>query len=643
MCGIAGIWCTEYSEGKAAIQTMNRAQAHRGPNDEGVEFIRLSVGHLLLGHRRLSILDLSPSGHQPMVNPATGDWIVFNGEIYNYRELKAELQAGGASFSSNSDTEVILQAFARWGTDSIARLQGMFAFGLYRAATRSMVLARDAMGIKPLYYCWTKSAFLFASEVRAIEATGITSREVDRQALAGLLAYGALQSPCTLSKEVRSLEPGCWLELKLDQELSSQKSVRAHRYWNFPGPRESLDVGEIAEEEVHKRLIEVTRQHLLSDVPVGVFLSSGLDSSAIASICGEVGANLETFTVSIADSDFDENPIAEHTAASLGYRHHKIAIPSVKAASYVSDWLNAFDQPSFDGLNTFIVANAVRQQGIVVALSGLGGDELFGGYSTFQQVPKALNWLRRLSSLPLGLRQTIAVLAFGLGSAARRQKALEFAGTEPDLAALYFRRRRLLSDRDLTIAGLSNTSLGLGKDYQPEGSSPAGLPPMDPFTSISMLECRYYMGNMLLRDSDVCGMANGLEIRVPFVDRRLVEYVCSIPKAYKQGRGTKPLLRRALANTVPRKVLDLPKTGFSLPHAGWMLGPLRGLFEDGLRMLRLSGLIEGPCIDQVWTDFIRNPSGPDWSRAWMLGVLGHWYERWRKSSTLKKVALDSPP
>ncbi|MBV9124904.1 MAG: asparagine synthase (glutamine-hydrolyzing), partial [Planctomycetes bacterium] len=364
---------------EAGVRAMMAAQAHRGPDDAGLKTLTLADGSLVLGHRRLSILDLSPAGHQPMENPETGDWVVFNGEIYNYPELRADLEKLGARFRSRCDTEVILHAYAHWGPAAFDRLFGMFAIGLFVQQTRQLILARDPVGIKPLYYAWGPDSFVFASELRAIRASGLVDTTLDPRAVACLLAHGSVASPLTMWRGVRRLEPGVWAALDLRREESSRQRLDVVRYWDFPEP--NREPTPEMHEEIGDLLKCSVQSHLISDVPVGIFLSSGMDSTAVAALSSEGGAaEVDTFTVSLADDPrLDENPIAERSARAIGARHHAVYLAEPEVRRAVQDWLHCLDQPSVDGLNTYIISQAVRERGIVVALSGLGGDEVFGG------------------------------------------------------------------------------------------------------------------------------------------------------------------------------------------------------------------------------------------------------------------------
>ena len=610
---------------------MTGALAHRGPDDHGIESFAVSGGVLAFGHRRLSILDLSASGHQPMQHRESGNWLVFNGEIYNYHQLRAELEASGAHFRSRCDTEVILHAYSRWGTDCFERLRGMFAIGLYDKYRQRLVLARDPLGIKPLYYAQGPCGLAFASELRALAASNLLTRKIDRRALAGFLAYGAVQQPLTLFEDARLLEPGTWVVQDLTSLAGTSALTTPHPFWRFPSAGHCTDYPQTLE-MLRSSLTDAVHSHLISDVPLGVFLSGGLDSSILASLSAAVSTEgIRAFTVGIPDYQaIDEGSIAAETARLLGVEHHLIQLGEAEALQHTRRYLNDMDQPTLDGLNTYIIAGAVRAHGIKVALSGLGGDELFGGYQSFQQVPQLSRWLSRTAWVPPTLRRQIAGLVYTGKSKAQRQKARELATTQPSIRHLYFRRRRLFSDFELMSFGLSSESLDLDSDFLPfENSLETTLAGLDPQAAISVLESRFYMGNMLLRDADVFGMAHGLEIRVPLLDQPLLDWVYALPGDWRTPRGqqSKPLLADAMAGHLNPQLRGLPRRGFSLPHAAWMAGPLRPLFEHLMDRVASSGLVEADAVRQAWQDFMADQTGPTWSRAWSLGVLGAWMDK----------------
>jgi asparagine synthase (glutamine-hydrolysing) len=620
---------------------MADVQAHRGPDDEGFETFATSGGSLALGFRRLAIQDLSLEGHQPMRDVETGTTILFNGEIYNFQDLRAELQQGGACFRGRSDTEVILHAYVRWGEAALSRLQGMFALAIFRPREQRLLLARDALGIKPLYVASGRGYLVFASELRAIHASGLLENEIDRGALAGFLAYGAVPEPLTMFKGTRMLQPGSWAEIDLSGAFPRSVDLRPQRFWTFPMPRRPAPPPLEARAELHGLLSTAVRSHLVSDVPVGVFLSSGIDSTAVTTLCSEIrGSDVDAFTVSLGDSPLDEGRVAERTARSLGIRYHNVALGEPEVLKLAQRWMASIDQPTIDGLNTYIVSSAVRERGIVVALSGLGGDEIFGGYSTFREVPRLLRYAKASAWIPKPVRAVLTGLLFQGRPAAQRRKAKDLAvNTRPTLRSLSLRRRRLLSDDEMEALGLRAPDLGLDEDFLPAEAEPdRWLSPLDfPLSSLRILESRFYMRNMLLRDTDVFGMAHGLEIRVPLLDQRVVDYSLRLPDEawFAESGVNKPLLVASVGRLSP-DVTTSVKRGFSLPHADWMAGPLSGLFEQAVAQSRASGLLEPAAVARVWNDFLADRHGPTWSRAWALGVFGQWIEAARSPGSMSR-------
>lgn len=625
MCGIAGLIHPNPDVARTALAAMTAAQAHRGPDDEGTAVLPFGTGWLGLGHRRLSILDLSPLGHQPMSDPASGSSVVFNGEIYNFATLRAELEGEGVWFRGRSDTEVLLHALVRWGAAVLPRLEGMYAFAFHDRPGGRLLLARDPAGIKPVYMARVGPALLFASEVRAIRATGLVPDEVDRRGLAGLLAYGAVQHPFTLIRGVTSLPPGSCQEVTVRPD-GGWVAAEPEVFWKFPPARADVD-GPGAVTLVRETLDAAVRDHLVADVPVGVFLSAGLDSTVVAGLAARHSPRIQGFTVGFSDQPaFSETAAAAETAGRFGMRHVPIDLPASVAEAAAAEWLDRLDQPSVDGLNTYVISQAVRREGIKVALSGLGADELFGGYPSFRDVPRLARLRRRLGWLPAGARRGLAgALAVRRPRAARRKLAEMLTG-RPALSALYFRRRRVLSDRELAALGVTPEPLGLTADFQAPGALD-GLPdPADPVRAVSALEARFYQGNMLLRDTDANGMAHGLEIRVPFLDQRLLDrgHALAGPVRLPPGAPGKHLLRQAFPDLLRPELLARPKTGFTLPLRRWMAGPLRGLCEQGLRACADAAGLDPAGVRGVWEEFLAEPDGPQWTRALALVAAGRY-------------------
>jgi asparagine synthase (glutamine-hydrolysing) len=630
MCGIAGI-IGDISPDicSTSLTMMVLAQSHRGPDDQGIYTLKTTRGMMGLGHRRLSILDLSAHGHQPMINPDTGDVIIYNGEIYNFKELRRELESRGLRFRSGSDTEVILRAYEVWGRDCLERFRGMFAFALWDKAAERLLLARDHLGIKPLYYASTPDVpFIFASEVKALTATQLLQFKIDRRALAGYLAYGSVQSPLTLLQNVRSLERASWMEVDASGEVKTRRP-----YWRMPATHESASLdGRNLDEEARRILSTSVARHLVSDVPVGVFLSSGLDSTSVAGLVSEMSnATAKSFTVSFAEvPEHNEGAIARQTARRFGLEHCDCPVSSETALDWVRKALAVMDQPSMDGLNTYIVSRAVREQNMVVALSGQGGDEMFGGYPSFQEVPelyRLLNWLRYV---PADIRVALARIATYPRNEAYRRKADDIARSGSNLLDLYFHRRRACSDSQMAHLGFRANELALTRNFQvPEADGSDCLVAGDPIASVGRLETKYYLGNTLLRDGDVFGMANSLEIRVPMLDRDLVDWVFSLPgeTLLPPGKPAKYLLRQACSDLHPSAVASQRKRGFVVPVAHWMAGTLREVMAVGIEHVKQSGLVEHDGVDALLGDFNRNPESPIWSRVWSLVILGHWLKR----------------
>ncbi|HEY6769747.1 MAG TPA: asparagine synthase (glutamine-hydrolyzing), partial [Candidatus Sulfotelmatobacter sp.] len=569
--------------------------------------------------------DLSSLGHQPMVNEGTGDILVYNGEIYNAPALRSVLKTDGVHFQGHSDTEVLMRAYERWGTECLARLRGMFAFALWDARRSRLLIARDPMGIKPLYYaakkdCW----FVFASEVRALLQSGLLDSRIDRRSLAGYLAYGAVQEPLTIYEGIFSLPRGSW------QERDDRGNVVAEgRYWQFPPPEESQRLRPLADivDEGREILQESVRRHLLSDVKVGLFLSSGLDSTALLGLTPEKHT-LDAFTVSFPDHpEYNEVLPAKVAADRFGVRHHECQVSDSTALNWIRQALHSMDQPSMDGFNSYIVSRAVREQGIAVALSGLGGDEVFGGYELFHRVPRIYNALSWLAPFPESVRTTAAWLATAFTNDTVRQKAHEIAKVNPGLIGLYFRQRRLIGDSGLQAFGLNAGSLSLSEDFQvPELQYEGCYVPADLLSSVARLDAAFYLKNILLRDSDVFGMANSLEIRVPFLDSDLIEWAFRLPGnvLLPKGAPLKYMLRRICADVYGKLPVASFKRGFVVPISAWLRGPLREVMESSLCTVRNAGLLDTRGIDDVQQVFRREPDSPAWSRTWALVTLGSW-------------------
>jgi len=573
MCGIAVIIGGGHDETVAATRRMMSAQVHRGPDDEGLETFNLPHGRTLaLGFRRLAIHDLSDAGHQPMRDVRTGNTIVFNGEIYNFRELRRELAAEGVTFRSDSDTEVLLAGFTQWGHDLFTKLAGMYAVVVYEPRLQWLTIARDPLGIKPLYVARTRDGFAIASEVNALRASGVVSTEVDPAAVASFLAYGAVQAPRTVLKAARSHPRSTYTILDLAARVPTE---RCTRFWTFPNPRADHHDGPTFRSQLGALLRTAVDDHLDADVPVGVFLSRGVDSSLILKLaCEARPGRVDAFTVSVGEGTaLDEAPVAARTASHYGANFHRVQVSTAQAAQDFDAWLTAMDQPTIDGLNTFVVARAVKREGMTVALSGLGGDELFGGYGTFRSAPLTALASNVSRALPRTWRQGIpSAFAHRLRSRPREEKAIDALLTpEGDVLRATLARRRLFGNTQLASLGFSSgESLGLDRDWVAADDDVLRPLLTGGPTAVRQAELFGYMGNMLLRDSDVYSMATSLELRVPLLDQRVVAFALNHALRAAPLQPAKAELLTEACGGLPDDVTRARKQGFALDYARFL-------------------------------------------------------------------------
>lgn len=625
------------------LEAMLACETHRGPDDQGIDLFQVGGLTLALGQRRLSIIDLSAAGHQPMLNAATGDAITYNGELYNYLDLRAPFEQRGTRFRGHSDTEVLLYGIGEQGPRFLEKTRGMYAVAYYDAAKRRLMFARDPMGIKPLYIAERDGYIVWASEVRAVLASGLVDGGIDARGLAGLMAYGCVPEPLTFFSGIRAFPAGAWQWIDLDPASGGYRAGPIARHWDFPDVDESITEAD-AVERLRSTLDNAVRQHLIADVPVGVFLSSGLDSTIVASLARRHTERLRTFTVGFSDhADLNESLLAQETARNLGVEHHDLQVTNSQAQGWAEEWFKSLDQPSVDGLNTYVISKAVRQQGIVVALSGLGGDELFCGYTTFEELLRIKRGYDLVSWLPGSLRKRVFAARAANFPASVRERISEMAASDGDLLTLYLYRRRAMSDLRLMELGLDAAKLGLTPSYMPEEAlDRAAGDPTDVVAAVSRLESRFYMRNMLLRDSDTNGMAHSLEIRVPMIDTRMLDLAYSIPGHVRMptGRYGKHLLKAAFTEEIPEKLRSLPKRGFVLPTRRWISGPMRERCEAALESVKAVGFLNGKHIDAVWQEFLANPDTQVWGQTFLLCVLGVYLDNASRAGAPKGLGRD---
>jgi asparagine synthase (glutamine-hydrolysing) len=576
MCGIAGIYAYHYAANPVEHAELRRIRDHmaaRGPDGLGEWYSQDErVG---LGHRRLTIIDLSERGAQPMAS-ADGKLVVtFNGEIYNYRQLRALLEAKGRMFRTQTDTEVLLHLYAEKGEAMVHDLRGMFAFGLWDADKNALLLARDPYGIKPLYYADDGWTFRFASQVKALLAGGQVSRNQEPAGWVGFYLFGSVPEPFTTYQEIRALPAGStlWVDRVGSRETKHYFSI-ADTYCTAEA-RSSTARDEDLKLAAREALLDSVRHHLVADVPVGAFLSSGVDSGALVGLMRDVGQR-DIQTVTLAFEEFrgredDEAPIAAEIATQYGTRHTTRFVTEREFRDDLPKILEAMDQPTIDGLNTWFVSKAARELGLKVVISGLGGDELFGGYPSFRDVPLCVHTLAIPGRIPgLGdlVRRLLSSLGyFSRGANPKAAGLLKYGGT---YGGAYLLRRGLFMPWELaTVIGADTARQGLRRlDPIKHIETRLRPRPMTSFGKVSVLESALYMRNQLLRDTDWASMAHSLEVRVPLVDVKLLSHVA--PVTTTNGSLSKRVLGNSPRVPLPSKVIGRSKTGFGTPIQAWL-------------------------------------------------------------------------
>jgi asparagine synthase (glutamine-hydrolysing) len=622
MCGIAGLVRRDglAPDDVRAVERMTAAQVHRGPDGVGRYLSRRAV----LGHRRLSIIDVSEAGRQPMSNEDGSVWVTYNGEIYNHPELRCELQKFGHEFRSRTDTEVILHGYEQWGAEGLLdRLRGMFAFGLWDER-RGLLLARDRLGIKPLYYHLNPSArvLLFASEVRAVLKSGCVTAERDPDALIGFLLGGSVPAPRTVVKGVRSLLPGHFLTWRLDG------AAAIHKYWDLRQEVADWTSGTLNPvPPVRELLVDSVSRHLVSDVPLGVFLSGGVDSGAIVALASRARSSdgralsesspLHTLTVTFDEHEFSEAQPTRAIADRFHTDHHEVR---VTRSEFIAELLNIFaamDQPTNDGVNTYFVCKAARNAGLTVVLSGLGGDEVFWGYSHYRRLGILSACLKHC---PPSVRRALARSATAWGALRGQDNWMRMGFLERPASdrALYLTMRGFFAPQHvMRLLGIGERELEEAVEREFE-NLPVALSNPSP-EGFNYLECKRYLHDQLLRDTDVFGMAHSIEVRVPLLDHPLVEFARTVQPEQKTANSigiNKPLLVHAVDDLLVGRAGAAHKRGFTFPMDRWMKGT-----ADTLEDMAASGnLLDRRAVSDLWKDF--RASRLHWSRAWALTVLG---------------------
>jgi asparagine synthase (glutamine-hydrolysing) len=614
MCGIAGIaGLKDRSELASKIKNMTGRLAHRGPDADG-----FFVGdEAALGHRRLSIIDLSEAANQPLYDAARRYAIILNGEIYNYKEVKASIL--DYPWQTDGDSEAILAAYIKHGPECLSLLNGMFAFAIWDNEKKELFVARDRLGVKPLYYSQTvDGVFVFASEIRSIFESELVARELNKPALFEYLMYQSVYAPNTIVKNVFQLPAGTY-GIFSGSEFSITPFWQIEKTHNVSvaTDRTSIlrDVRELFAKSIERRMV--------SDVPVAAFLSGGIDSSAVVAMMSEVsGRPVNTFSITFDEPDFDESKHSSLVARQFGTEHSNVRLRADDFLRELPNALSAMDSPSGDGLNTYVVSKATKNAGIKVALSGLGGDELFAGYHYFRK------WLDLqkgvLPKLPRAGRR-LAAAALSVSGKSKLQRLADVLASENlDIANVYPRTRQVMSASIARSYGKNGHGAdSLSAALNDKSKDIHNFPLLSQFTIAELLG---YTQNVLLKDTDQFSMASALEVREPFFDYELVEYVLQIPDSHKLTDTPKSLLVDSLGDLLPRSIVDRKKMGFVLPFDKWMRGELRDFCNSRLHSLAELGLFNADTLLNKWREFEHGSRGVLWSELWHLVVLTDWLE-----------------
>jgi asparagine synthase (glutamine-hydrolysing) len=614
MCGIAGILQYGTPANRQQLDKMTGALQHRGPDASGF----YCDGPIGLGHRRLSIIDLSETANQPMSDHTGRYHIVFNGEIYNFAEIKALLPQ--YPYRTNGDSEVILAAYAQWGPGCLSHFAGMFAFAIWDSQQQELFLARDRMGVKPLYYYKSADVFLFASEIRGLLASGKVPPSVNQSAITNFLQFQSVGDPYTIIKEVCSVAAGSYM-------VVSSKTVHSEKYWDVTRPAADFEFSDpvAVKGKIFNLLKQSVKRRMVSDVPLGAFLSGGIDSSAVVGLMAAVSTEpVNTFTVGFAEKEFDESAFAAQIARKFNTRHNAITLRPESFLEELVPALNAMDTPSGDGVNSYVVSKAIRQSGITVALSGVGGDELFAGYPIFRQYLQLYKWKKwwKAGSLPRHL------LASFLGSSNSKQQRYKQLLRAPscDIAHFYPVFRQILPPsmiRDCTTLPVGDAS-GIDELLQ---NSITDLDKLPLLSQVSVAEFLGYTQHTLLKDMDQMSMAVSLEVREPFFDHELVEFVLAVPDSIKYPAYPKQLLVESLQGLLPDEIVHRKKQGFLFPWSVWMKKELRSFCESHLQQVAQRDFINSNNLMNYWERFLQSDTTVRWTEIWLFVILEYWLQQ----------------
>jgi asparagine synthase (glutamine-hydrolysing) len=622
MCGIAGIASTGSNLQFAKIaEKMAAAIRHRGPDSSAVE----DFGECALTNTRLAIVDLSERGRMPMSNEDSTVWITYNGECYNADELRPGLIKRGHKFRSATDTEVILHLYEEYGDRCVEHLRGMFAFAIWDSRNKKLLLARDRLGIKPLYFYADEQKIIFASEVKALLASEEVPRKLDPAGIRAFLQLGHIPAPWSAIRGVKPLEPG-------HIGIWRNGDLQLRCYWTLPSST-GAHQGERPEEiagDLQELLLQSSKQQLMSDVPIALFLSGGIDSAVVGALMQRAGAgNITALTIGFEEKSFDESESSERTAQLLGISRQVIRLPAAEMAGSLDNAFWAMDQPTVDGLNAYWISRAAAEAGFKVALSGQGGDELFGGYQSAAWFDRFAHWADLLQPMPKSAGRGILdrqMFPF------RWRKLSYLVGSDDPFVAAQLAVRVLFLESDVhqllrPELTASNGNSEAAEHIRRWSSQTTGQSLAE---RVAFLDFPAHLEARLLRDGDAMSMAHSLEIRPVLLDHAIVEYVLGLPPELRLQK--KKLLLRAMEGVFPEALrTDLatrPKRTFTFPFARWIENDLRETISKTFEPERLArgGVLDPKAVRRLWNRYLENPEAVGWSRLWTVFVLARWCE-----------------
>ena len=603
MCGIAGIVTNRNDVNiEDIIKKMTNIVPHRGPDGEG-HFFNNNVG---LGHKRLSIIDVSEKANQPFYSNCGNYVLILNGEIYNYKEIQKKIN--NYDFKTHSDTEVLLAAYIAWGEKCLQELNGMFSFSIYNKMDGSLFVARDRMGIKPLYYYKTEDMFLFSSEIKQLLATNIFKPEIDRQGLVQYFKNKTVYAPNTILKNIKVLEAGSFIKIE-----NANFSIK--KYW------EILDSynPEIAEKpyseiknDINELLLESVRLRMISDVPLGAFLSGGIDSSILVGLASKI-SKVNTIAITFDEDKYDESKYSRIIAKKFNTEHTEVNFKGNQLLEYLPSIMKSMDHPTIDGVNTHFISQKAKEAGLTVSLSGLGGDEVFAGYNYFKWGYNYKKYLEKMPSLPRPVKSLLGKSIIGLKENVATNKIHEYFNVSNKFEDKYHIFRQLYFSKQLE--GVFTFDPISYPFNTPDKNKISKFPSLSQF---SYFELTTYMENVLLRDTDQMSMASSIEVRVPFLDHNLVEYAMSVSDKFKYPVFPKKLLIESVGDLIPREIYDRKKMGFNFPWEHWLRNELKEYVAKKIESLASRNEFNSDFITTIWDDFLNRKKGISFSRIWVL-------------------------